>query len=50
MRFLTQPARVKCHFHGSKKFEILPFSSDSLTPSIFSLLNEGPFRLFRHFY
>ncbi|MFS7915293.1 hypothetical protein Hanom_Chr02g00163561 [Helianthus anomalus] len=38
--------RVKCHFHdfrpkvcfsayGSNRFEILPFSSGSLTPSIF---------------
>ncbi|MFS7918687.1 hypothetical protein Hanom_Chr03g00204051 [Helianthus anomalus] len=34
---------------GSKRFEILPFSSDSLAPSIFSV-KRGHFSLFRYFY
>ncbi|MFS7982625.1 hypothetical protein Hanom_Chr10g00965051 [Helianthus anomalus] len=42
-----------CDFHpkvcffasGSKRFEILPFSSISLAPSIFSSLSQGYFRL-----
>ncbi|MFS7925807.1 hypothetical protein Hanom_Chr04g00289451 [Helianthus anomalus] len=36
-----------CFFaSGSKRFEILPFSSGSLTPSIFYALSQGYFRLF----
>ncbi|MFS7925204.1 hypothetical protein Hanom_Chr04g00281801 [Helianthus anomalus] len=31
---------------GSKRFKILLFSSSSLTPSIFSSLSQGHFRLF----
>ncbi|MFS7959412.1 hypothetical protein Hanom_Chr08g00690801 [Helianthus anomalus] len=31
---------------GSRRFKILPFSSNSLTPSIFSSLSQRYFRLF----
>ncbi|MFS7916158.1 hypothetical protein Hanom_Chr02g00173821 [Helianthus anomalus] len=41
--------KVSFSASGSKKFEILPLSSDSLTPSIFSPLIQGYYRLSRHF-
>ncbi|MFS7999481.1 hypothetical protein Hanom_Chr12g01166691 [Helianthus anomalus] len=31
---------------GTKRFEILPFSSGSLAPFVFSPLSQGYFRLF----
>ncbi|MFS8004719.1 hypothetical protein Hanom_Chr13g01229071 [Helianthus anomalus] len=48
-QFCDFRSKVCFSVFGSKKFKLLPFSSSSLTPSIFSPLSQGYFRLFVNF-
>ncbi|KAF5776932.1 hypothetical protein HanXRQr2_Chr12g0529771 [Helianthus annuus] len=49
-RFCDFRPKVCFSTSGSKRFEILPFSSDPLTPSIFFMLSPGYYRPFTYLF